>query len=251
MTKEARKGRVIIPQSFVLVYDGVKYGTNLKRSANNTNRDFVHHAPPCSQPGGGGLMKIRKYTFEEFVNRVKAFHGYTAPGVILGGFMVDLAYCFLPEGELLDAISETPKCLPDAIQLLTPCTVGNGWLTVVNVGRFALTFYNKESGEGVRVFVDRDKLDPWPELKIWFFKLKTKKEQDSDLLSKEIKEAGSQICSVQKVKVADRFIQHRSRGSLAVCPKCNEGYPLNDGPLCLACSGKEVLYLSCKNLIYP
>jgi formylmethanofuran dehydrogenase subunit E len=191
-------------------------------------------------------MNIRNYTFEAFVERVKAFHGYEAPGVIIGGFMVDLAYRHLPEGGLWDALSETPKCLPDSIQLLTPCTVGNGWLTVVNVGRFALTLYDKGRGEGVRVFVDTDKLDPWTELKTWFFKLKPKKEQDSDLLAAQIKEAGCQICSVQKVKVADQFIKHRSRGSLAVCPKCREGYPLADGPLCLACSGKEILYLSLK-----
>jgi formylmethanofuran dehydrogenase subunit E len=189
-------------------------------------------------------MNIRNYTFEEFVDRVKEFHGYEAPGVIIGGFMVDLAYRHLPEGGLLDALCETPKCLPDAIQLLTPCTVGNGWLTVVNVGRFALTLYNKESGEGVRVFVDTEKLEAWPELKAWFFKLKTKKEQDADLLSTQIKEAGSEICGVQKVEVAERFIKRRPRGSLAVCPKCKEGYPLDDGPLCLACSGKKIFYLS-------
>jgi hypothetical protein len=50
------------------------------------------------------------------VERVKAFHGYDAPGIIIGGFMVDLAYRHLPEGGLLDALSETPKCWPDAIQ---------------------------------------------------------------------------------------------------------------------------------------
>ena len=41
-------------------------------------------------------MNIRNYTFEEFVERVKEFHGYAAPGVIIGGFMVDLAYRSLP-----------------------------------------------------------------------------------------------------------------------------------------------------------
>ncbi|MEW6185676.1 MAG: formylmethanofuran dehydrogenase subunit E family protein [Thermodesulfobacteriota bacterium] len=188
-------------------------------------------------------MKIRHYTFEEFVDRVKAFHGYEAPGVIVGGFMVDLAYRHLPEGGLLDALSETPKCLPDAIQLLTPCTLGNGWLTVVNVGRYALTLYNKDSGEGVRVFVETDRLAPWPELKTWFFKLKTKKEQDSDLLMAQIKEAGSEVLGMEKVKVSERFLQSRKRGHLGVCSKCGEGYPLDDGPLCLVCSGKELLYL--------
>lgn len=189
-------------------------------------------------------MIIRNYTFEEFVERVKEFHGYAAPGVIIGGSMVDLAYHHLPKEGLFDALCETPKCLPDAIQLLTPCTVGNGWLTVVNIGRYALTLYNKETGEGVRVFVDTEKLEIWPELKTWFFKLKPKKEQDQELLAAQIKEAGNGICSVQKVEVAERFIKRRPRGSLAVCPKCREGYPLDDGPLCLACSGKEILYLS-------
>jgi formylmethanofuran dehydrogenase subunit E len=122
--------------------------------------------------------------------------------------------------------------------------VGNGWLTVVNVGRYALTLYNKESGEGVRVFVDTEKLEPWTELKTWFFKLKPKKEQDTALLLSQIKEAGSGVCGMEKVMVTDRFIKRRPRGSLAVCPKCREGYPLDDGPLCLACSGREIIHLT-------
>jgi formylmethanofuran dehydrogenase subunit E len=189
-------------------------------------------------------MNIRNYTFDEFVERVKEFHGYEAPGVIIGGFMVDLAYRHLPKEGLFDALCETAKCLPDAIQLLTPCTVGNGWLTVVNIGRFALTLYIKENGEGVRVFVDTEKLKAWPELKTWFFKLKPKKEQDRDLLAAQIKEVGGGICDVRKVKVAKSIFQRRPRGTLAICPKCQEGYPLDDGPLCLACSGKEIIYLS-------
>jgi formylmethanofuran dehydrogenase subunit E len=189
-------------------------------------------------------MKIRDYTFEEFLERVKAFHGYEAPGVIIGGFMVDLAYHHLPEGGFLDALCETPKCLPDAIQLLTPCTVGNGWLTVINVGRFALTLFEKESGQGVRVFIDSQKLEAWPELKAWFFKLRPKKEQDSDRLASQIKEAGCEICAVQKVKIANQFLKRPKRGSLTVCPECKEGYPLADGPLCSACSGKVILYQS-------
>jgi formylmethanofuran dehydrogenase subunit E len=194
-------------------------------------------------------MKIRKYTFDEFVSRVKEFHGYEAPGVIIGGFMVDLAYRHLPADGLFDAISETPKCLPDAIQLLTPCTLGNGWLTVVNVGRYALTLYDKESGEGVRVFVDSGKLAPWPELKTWFFKLKPKNEQDSDQLIREIKAAGYEIFGVQQITMNVQTLKRRKRGSLAVCPECQEGYPVDDGPLCLSCSGKENLYLSFNQMI--
>jgi len=188
--------------------------------------------------------KILSYTFDQFSKRVKSFHGYEAVGVIVGGFMVDLAYGHLPKsGRLFDALCETPKCLPDAIQLLTPCTTGNGWLTVINVGRFALTLYDKETGEGVRVFIDPARIEAWPELKAWFFKLKTKKEQDVNRLLDEAKRAGGNICGVERVRVAESIrLRQRHRGEFAVCPVCREAYPLADGGSCLACQGREELY---------
>ncbi|HVN24341.1 MAG TPA: formylmethanofuran dehydrogenase subunit E family protein [Syntrophorhabdales bacterium] len=181
------------------------------------------------------VATIRSYTFEEFVDRVRTFHSYPAPGVLIGGFMVDLAYRHLPEDALFDAVVETPKCLPDAVQLLTPCTVGNSWLTVLNLGRYAVTFYDKRSGEGIRVFVDPVKLESWPEIKNWFFKLKPKKEQDDQLLLRQIKEAGASFCSVQQVRVAGHMLEKRHRAGFAVCPRCKESYPVSDGEFCLAC----------------
>lgn len=51
VTEDARKGQVIMPHGFGLVYDGVKYGANVNRLAKNTNRDFVgtpmHRYVPC------------------------------------------------------------------------------------------------------------------------------------------------------------------------------------------------------------
>ena len=99
-------------------------------------------------------MNIGSHSFDEFLQLVQSFHGYPAPGVVIGGIMVEVARRQLPAEVLFDAICETRNCLPDAIQILTPCTIGNGWLKVVNVGRFALTLYDKYQGEGVRVFLD-------------------------------------------------------------------------------------------------
>jgi formylmethanofuran dehydrogenase subunit E len=189
-------------------------------------------------------MNILSYTFEEYVERVQSFHGFAAPGVVIGGFMVDLAYQHLPEDRLFDAICETAKCLPDAIQLLTSCTVGNGWLTVINLGRYAMTLYDKSKGEGIRVFLDPAKLETWPEIKAWFSKLKPKKEQDSTLLIKQIKEAGGSICSIEQVRVAPRFLEKKHRGEIAVCPCCKEAYPLADGAICLGCQGEAPYVVS-------
>lgn len=188
------------------------------------------------------LIKICSYTFEEYLERVQSFHGFAAPGVIIGGFMVDLAYQHLPPEGLFDAICETERCLPDAIQLLTPCTIGNGWLRVFNVGRFALALYEKQQGEGIRVSLNAAKLDDWPEIKSWFFNLKPKEAQDSQLLSEQIKEAGANICHYQRIRIDLRSLKERRNARFTICPRCKEAYPIADGEICLACRG-EIPYL--------
>ena len=52
-------------------------------------------------------MNIGTYTIEDYMSLIKSFHGNAAPGLIIGGFMVDLAQKHLPEGILFDAICET------------------------------------------------------------------------------------------------------------------------------------------------
>ncbi len=151
-------------------------------------------------------MKSRYFDIEEYVGLVESFHGYTAPGVIIGGFMVNLAKRNLLEGTLFNAICETTVCLPDAIQLLTPCTVGNGWLKIINLGRFAISLYDKDHGNGFRVFLNPKNLDNWSEIKNWFFKLKPKAEQNIELLIAQIKEAGETLCGIHPIRVRPELL---------------------------------------------
>jgi formylmethanofuran dehydrogenase subunit E len=185
-----------------------------------------------------GPMQICSYTFEEYVEKVRTFHGYPAPGVIVGGFMVDLAYKYLPTHGLFDAISETSKCLPDAIQLLTPCTIGNSWLRIMDVGRFAMALYDKTTGHGVRVSVDAGKVGSWSPIKNWYFKLAPKVKEDIGVLLTAIREAGSDILNLQPVKVLLGVPEKRRRTAFGACPHCNETYPIADGPACRACQGR-------------
>ncbi len=154
--------------------------------------------------------------------------------------MVDTAKRNLPEGVLYDAICETRSCLPDAIQLLTPCTVGNGWLKVIHLGLFALTLYDKSTYKGVRVFLDAEKVESWQEIKSWYFKIKSKREQTLEGINKEIKEAGTAILSFKQVEVRPEVVEKKHKGRIGVCPVCREAYPLSDGATCLACQGNAI-----------
>jgi formylmethanofuran dehydrogenase subunit E len=187
-------------------------------------------------------MKIGSYSYAEYLQIVKSFHGHIAPGMVIGGFIVDLALRQLPEDILFDAVCETKACLPDAVQLLTPCTIGNGWLKVVNLSRFAVNLYDKYQGNGVRVWLDAAKVGDWPEIKSWYMKLKPKAEQDKDLLMEQIREAGPSILSWRTIQIRPHFLNPRPRGGMAICPLCREGYPAQDGGICRACQG-EAPYL--------
>lgn len=84
-------------------------------------------------------MNIGNYTFNEFRQLAENFHGYAAPGLLVGGYMVEKARKELPKGTLFEAVVESAKCLPDAVQLLTPCSIGNQRLKILNLGRYALS----------------------------------------------------------------------------------------------------------------
>ncbi|HOJ52510.1 MAG TPA: formylmethanofuran dehydrogenase subunit E family protein [Syntrophales bacterium] len=183
--------------------------------------------------------KICGYTFEEFIERVKAFHGSCAPGVIIGGVMVDVAQKHLPPGRFYDAICETSVCLPDAVQILTPCTIGNGWLSIVDFGRFAIILYDKETGEGVRVHLDPQKLSNFPEIEAWFLKKKAKKEQAIESILREIRAGGEEILRWEKVRIRPETYRRPKLGAVAICPVCGEAYPAKHGEKCLACVAKE------------
>jgi formylmethanofuran dehydrogenase subunit E len=182
-------------------------------------------------------IHILDHTFEEYLEIVKTFHGAEAPGVVIGGFMVDMALKGFPDGVLYDAICETRSCLPDAIQLLTPCTIGNGWLKIIPLGRFAICLYDKGNYEGVRVFLDAKKMEAWQEIKAWLFKLKSKEEQDRENIIREISNAGASILSMERVKVRPEIAARVHKGKISMCPRCREAYPSADGELCLACQG--------------
>lgn len=183
-------------------------------------------------------MNIGSYSFDEFHRLAENFHGYAAPGLLVGGYMVELAKRHLPEGTLFEAVVESGKCLPDAVQLLTLCSIGNGWMKIHNLGRYAVSLFDKHTGEGVRVSVDPVKMAAYPEIEAWFLKKKAKKDQDVPRLEAEIEQAGDSICKIEPIMVKRRFIGHKHMSRIVCCPVCGEAYPAEDGPVCRGCQGE-------------
>ena len=89
---------------------------------------------------------------EETIAKVIEFHGHSCPGLNIGIRASELAHREL--GDLPDTrmvcISETDMCGVDAIQYLTGCTFGKGNLIHRDYGKMAFTFFDRESGQGVR-----------------------------------------------------------------------------------------------------
>ncbi len=183
---------------------------------------------------------IRHYTVDQYIEALTEFHGNFAPGLLIGGFMVAAAIPRVAHYEFFDAICESPACLPDAVQMLTPCTIGNGWLKIIDTGRFAITLYDKKSGEGIRVSMDAEKLEGYPEIKNWFFRMTPKREQDREALINQIRAAGSDIFSIRDVTVSPCLLGKHAGGKIALCESCGEAYPEEDGILCRACQGMDL-----------
>ena len=184
--------------------------------------------------------KVCGYTIDAFLNTIEDFHGWHAPGLVLGGFMVDWAQELVRNHIGVDieadAIVETRHCLPDAIQLFTPCTFGNGWMKVLDWDKFALSLYDKHNLNGFRVWFDLKKAEAYPDLYKWYMRLVPKKALPLEVLLKIILDARRNVLSYEPVKVT-RYYQPNKKGDISICPECNEAYPTAQGQTCLTCQG--------------
>lgn len=95
-------------------------------------------------------------TLEEYIQKA-AKNGETRSGIILG---IRMTMRGLKELGIEDpsehyrpvvAILETARCLPDAIELVTGCRLGNRTLKLHDMGKLAATFVSIETRKAVRV----------------------------------------------------------------------------------------------------
>ena len=89
---------------------------------------------------------------------VVQFHGHLCPGLALGYRVAKAALRELnaerPQDEELVAVVENDSCAADAIQFITGATFGKGNLIFRDYGKHVYSFYNRNSGKGVRISED-------------------------------------------------------------------------------------------------
>lgn len=176
-----------------------------------------------------------------------------APGVPIGVAMIELAQQKLGDVEKLGAIAEAKACLSDAIQALTGCTVGNKYLKIYEeIGRYALTLYNRSNGEGVRVFVDLKRIDAekMPETHKFFLRQRPREVQydmqaraaSAKLIVDELADSNWSIFGWEKVTVND--LQKEKILPVKVCSTCGESFTSDENSAneCLVCSGRLSYY---------
>lgn len=182
------------------------------------------------------VKQICGRSIESFLQDLGKFHGSAAPGVVLGAFIVDWAQELIGTDVEADVIVETSHCLPDAVQLLTPCTIGNGWMKVLDWDKYALTLYDRKSLFGHRVWLDLKKAKSFPNLYMWYMRLVSKKDLPSEILLETIVGAGRSVLSHCGINLT-RFYERKKKGEVRVCPVCGEAYNSGQGPYCIACQG--------------
>lgn len=174
---------------------------------------------------------------DEFLKRAEELHGHLSPGVVAGGFMVDRALKSYEPGEFLNAVVETVVCLPDAVQILTQCTLGNGFMQVLDWGKFAITLYDRQKLDGVRVWLDPEAVRTNDIVASWYLRSSGNGKVDKEVVIRELLSCGGGMVRSAPVSLG-AALKSTEKVPTGICAGCGESYPLRQGERCYTCQGQ-------------
>jgi formylmethanofuran dehydrogenase subunit E len=101
--------------------------------------------------------------FDYFLKKAGDFHGHTCAGIALGTKMTLAAMKALGldpriRNKNLLVYAEIDRCMTDAVQAITGCTLGHRSLKYCDYGKFAATFVNLDTGKALRATI-KDSFD--------------------------------------------------------------------------------------------
>lgn len=99
--------------------------------------------------------------FRSLLDKAVSFHGHVCGGQPLGVRMAmaglrELGMTNPSETDNLVVFVEIDRCIADAIQIVTGCTLGRRRLKLINHDKFAATFLDISNGKAVRISSKKD-----------------------------------------------------------------------------------------------
>ncbi|WP_407431009.1 FmdE family protein [Methanobrevibacter sp.] len=177
--------------------------------------------------------------YEEQLAKAGEFHGEICGGIAIGTklamYGMELMGMELnTRHKNLIVFLEIDRCMADAVQSVTKCSMGKRSLKQMYYGKFAVTFYDMDTGEAIRVcdadankkekiketrdeMIERFKTTP-PEELFTYEKVKILDIPEPQLPGSA---HSTEICHVCGEKVTDG--RHLVRNGKAICKSCAEG----------------------------
>jgi len=181
---------------------------------------------------------------KKIVELAVGLHGHLAPGIALGLRMSEhaLTHLNMKKGDKhLIGISETARCLADAMQAATGCTLGHGNAFVEDYGKLAITIGDARNNRGVRVALREEANKSSDLMNKWMMRLGKLSHEEEDELGAQLLEMDKRYLMIQDVLISKTLNFEKS--AISKCMKCGEFVPESlvvkndDGVHCRACEG--------------
>jgi len=181
----------------------------------------------------------------DIVELATNLHGHLAPGVALGVRMTGIALERLdtPWGnKKLIGVSETGRCLADALQAAAGCTLGHGNAMVVDYGKLAITLGRVDTKKGVRVALRKDAFKFSPLMEEWMMRRRKLEKPEEALLADQLLKISEEYLTIDDVALD--LDQNFENAPIVKCDACGDLMPdvfviKKDGKaLCKVCAGE-------------
>jgi formylmethanofuran dehydrogenase subunit E len=205
---------------------------------------------------------MREPQIEELLEEIRHFRRAIEPGIAYGIKMILAAKETLKVKDLkkinLFVVVETTHCLPDAIQFLSGCTIGNRRLIVRDHGKMAATFIARDTDKAIRITISPTFQKRDAQRSREFMQLKRKR-KFAEIESRRIQEAleileapNDEMLRIQEVEITEPFSTIFIPTAIVICEKCGESVRegkiriKNGKKICSECAGVEKPYYRMK-----
>lgn len=171
--------------------------------------------------------------FEEDIKKAQDFHGHLCSGIVLGVRIARAGLDYLgiedpSQNKDFIVFVETDRCLSDAVQSVTACSLGKRRLKWVDYGKMGASFIDMNTQKGIRIVVNAEKNPPEGQDPVEFWQQFTNEQlfkfepvmvelKNEDLPGKPTRSA---VCEICHEKVMDG--RDIDQGKV-LCKACAEG----------------------------